>query len=173
MLLRKDDPWIVGLSIPDIRNWHVYDGQNERIGIVETLAIEPQDKKFEALYTGPNERFPADEIEIGEGVVHISRPLERIVDLVGVSESVKPRFDDAFREHFEARVGENRDFDRHLAAYRLGREMATDADFVGLTFAEAEEELRAHYASKWQHPPYSEVRPAVRFGYELARATRT
>lgn len=173
MLLRKDDPWIVELAIPDIRNWHVYDGQNERIGIVETLAIESQDKKFEALYTGANERFPADEIEIGEGVVYISRPLERTANLVGASESVKPRFDDAFREHFEARVGEKRGFDRHLAAYRLGREMATDADFVGLSFTEAEEELRAHYAAKGQHPPYSEVRSAVQFGYELARGART
>lgn len=172
MLLRKDDPWIADLPIPDIRNWRVMDRRNACIGFVETLAIESQDSSFEALYTGANERFGADEIEIGEHVIRISRALDGNPEAVTREEPVQPRFDDAFRDHFKAHVGNDHRFSFWLPAYRFGREMARDADFIGLPFAQATEGLEAHYAVSSLQPPFSEVRTAIQFGYELARGTR-
>lgn len=169
MLLRKDDPWNAKLPIPDIRNWRVVDRQNVLIGFVESLVVDPRENIFEALFTGANERFHLDEIEIGEHVVCVTRPLERGSDADPTSTPGGGTFDHAYRDHFTSVYGEEADFDAYADAYQFGREMAGDADFAGLTAAAAHEDLEARHAASGLHPPYEIVRDAVHFGYTLAR----
>jgi hypothetical protein len=171
MLLRKDDPWDPELPIPDVRNWRVVDGQNTNIGFVETLVVDPRENLFEALFTGANERFKADEIEIDEHIVRIVRPLERNREPVAVSAAGVGTFNDAYRDHFESVFGDERDFSEHVAAYQFGREMAGDADFAGISAVAAKEDLEARYTASARHPPFDVVRDAVQFGYELAHET--
>ncbi len=172
MLLRKDDPWIETLPIPDIRNWRVVDGREVVVGFVETVAVDREDDSFEAMYTGPNSRFPADALEIGDHVVRVLRPLEANTEPSTSTESRHARFDHAFFEHFNLHYGDDYDFDRLLLAYQFGRETAGDADFAGRSFANAEEDLRARYGLSGLRTSFEEARPAIRFGYELARGTR-
>lgn len=169
MLLRKDDPWDPELPILDIRNWRVVDEQDGPIGFVETLVVDSKENSFEALYTGANERFRADEIEIDEPIVRIVRPFERTRHSVAVSAAGSGTFDDAFRKHFASVFGTEHDFDEHAAAYQFGREMAGDADFAGKSAAAAEEDLEARYTASARQPPFHTVTELVRFGYELAR----
>ena len=170
MLLRKDDPWMVELSVPDARGWRVVDTDGNLIGYVEEMAVERAAGKLEAILTGPNERFPAGELEFGEGVVTVLRSVQWRVPAHETRASSFTSFEDAFSDHFRRIYSETEyTFGRLAGAYRFGRRMAGDGDYLGLTFEEAEEGLRAAYSARGRVPPYHAAREAVRFAYELTR----
>lgn len=173
MLLRKDDAWLEQLPVPDIRNWRVVDRDSIEIGFVETLVVDRQNNAFEAVLTGANDRFPASEVEIGDGVVRVTRALrprgEDSEEPVGSA----PEFQESYERHFsEVYDSGEWSLEDLLPAYRFGREAASDADFTGQTFERAEEELRARYLSRRLQPPFHIARGAVERGYSLVHTTR-
>lgn len=171
MLFRKDDEWIEKLPVPDIRNWPVLDQDGTHVGFVETVVADRQDSAFEAILTGANDRFSADEVGIEDGFIRVAHTLHRRpLDAEEVAESPS-RFEDSYRRHFEqGYAGEN--WNDYLRAYTFGREMAADADFAGRSFANAEEDLRAYYVSRQLQPPYRLVRDAIQHGYSLGLGMR-
>lgn len=173
MLLRNDDPWMDSLPIPDIRNWRVLDETGNDIGSVETLVIDRQNSAFEALLIGPNDRFAADEVEVGEGVIRITRPLHRRQETESTMNGVPSDFENAYQRHFEKTFDTAEwSFDDVLPAYRFGRELASDADFAGRSFESAEEDIRAYYVSKRLPRAFHDIRPAILCGYTLVHRSR-
>ncbi len=171
MLLRKDDPWPKDLPVPDIRDWRVLDAEGRTVGFVQSLAIDRNDMRFEALLTGASDRYAADDVEVGDGVVRINRTLERRrpsdeAEKAGRHTGFEEAFGDHFRRTFESR---GLDFDDVRPAYQFGRIMALDADYSRRSFVRAEEDLRAEYVARRLHPPFAAAREAVRFGYQLAQ----
>lgn len=172
MLLRKDDPWLDNMPIPDLRNWRVVDENDQHIGFVETLVVDRQNNAVEAVMIGPNDRFAADDIDVGENVVRVRRSLHRIQEDT-YDREIPPGFDAAFRQHFDDVYGDaGITHEDLLPAYRFGREKALDADFAGRSAASAEEDLKAHYRERRFEYPFEVARGAVFFGYELVHGAR-
>ena len=170
MLLRKDDPWMHELSVPDARGWPVVDTDGNFIGYVEEMAVERGEKKLEAILTGPNERFAARDLEFGEGTVTVRHSVQWRVRAHEEDVAAFSSFEDAFSDHFGRVYSDSENtFGRMAGAYRFGRCMAGDGDYLGLNFEEAVEGLRAKYIADGRSPGYSEVREAIRFAYQLTR----
>lgn len=179
MLLRKDDPWIDDLPIPDIRDWRVVDRSGRQIGFVETLAVDRQNGVFEALYTGANTRFLAETVQVGDREVHVS--LSGADDAaLGVAPAPDARrnggsvrFDRICKEHFDRHFNESIEFEDLRPAYQFGRVAAGGADFAGRSFRDSEEDLKARFQSLNTRIDYAEACEAIRFAYELVRSTRS
>lgn len=171
MLLRKDDPWIEELPIPDVRDWRVVDADGKSVGFVQSVVVDKPDNVFEAVLTGANDRFSAEEIDVDGGVVRVTRSLKRREVPRERRDRQFLSFGDAYRDHFE-RAFRDQDvsFEAAREAYTFGRVIRLDADFAGRTFEHAEEDVRGTYAVRRPKLPYEVVRQAVRFGYELAQS---
>lgn len=170
MLLRKDDPWNRKLDLPDIRNWRVVDVDNRPVGFVESVIVDPQQNRFEAIFVGANERFAADEIDVGEQVIRVKASVERPSHDGARAQRSFHRYGEAFRDHFERIFTEREiEFDVVEEAYAFGRRMALDAHFAGRSYDRAREDLVALWITRRSPIPYERVEPAIRFAYELIR----
>ena len=169
MLLRKDDPWLDDLPVPDIRDWRVVDESGDTIGFVQSLVVDAGAMKLEAVLTGANDRYPADEIDVAENTVRVRKRLERREGQAPQTCPEESRgFLAAYRDHHARSYdGDGVPFDALSAAYRFGRERALDADYARRSFLRAEEDVRAEYVSRRLRPPFALARPAVEFGYNL------
>lgn len=174
MLLRKDDPWHPQASIPDVRNWRVVDANNREVGFVESVIVDFKSGVAEAIWIGPNERFAIDEIEVGDQVVRLRRPLEIGEGRAHEGDPVVSTgtFEDAYRDHFERHFGDELSYEAVAAAYSFGREMSMDAHFAGRDYDRAREDLRALWVWRYPQRGYEPIEDAVRFAYELAREQR-
>lgn len=170
MLLRKDDPWQRELDHPDVRNWRVIDSEDRVIGFVETVVVNRQEKRVDAILTGANERFPVEDVDVGERVIRLRSPLEvRDTKSPGRKPSGKS-YEDAFREHFKEVFAASEDsYESRSHAYAFGRRMALDADYSGLRYERAREALRAHWITQRLSPPFDRVEAAVRYAFELVQ----
>ena len=174
MLLRKDDPWIASLTIPDIRDWRVVDADGRTVGFVQSLMVDDREGRVDALFIGANDRYGIDDVEIEDHRLCLRSTLSRRSSETESPNRGLKHFQEAFRNHYNRVYGHGDDdaapaFEALQDAYALGRTMAGDADYSGRSFRRAEEDLRARYAAENMKLPYPVVREAVRFGYEAAQ----
>lgn len=170
MLLRKDDPWNRKLDLPDVRNWRVVDRDGRSLGFVESVVIDTQNDTLEAILTGANDRFSADQIEIGEHVVRVQASPEIRQGKEERSEQSFDTYDEAFRDHFKGQFSSGeRSFEDLSEAYTFGRQMAADAHFSGRSYERAREDLQAYWINEGRVLPYDLVESAIWFAYELVR----
>lgn len=178
MLLRKDDPWLAGLPVPDLRGWRVLDAGGGSIGFVQSLAVDPKALSVEAVFTGANERFPGSDIEIEDGVVRLRQRMERRRPHDHPSDfDAFQGFEAAYRDHYRLAYavamegGAPLKYEALRHAYEFGRAIALDADYQRRTFGSAEEDVEAEYVARGLAPRYDLAREAVRTGYEVAQAS--
>lgn len=168
MLLRKDDAWSRSFNIPDIRDWRVVDSNDRLLGFVEAVVIDLESNSLIAVMTGANDRFPADDLDVGDRLIKLRTPVDDRNDDHTVGEADFATYEDAFRDHYRRRYSDgHRTFDELAHAYTFGRQMALDADFAGRSYSRAEEDLMAYWLSRNFRTTYREVRNAVAFAYKL------
>ena len=76
VMLRPDDPWRERSDRPDIRGWRVEDADGRLLGRVETVIADTEQDTVVAVLLGPNERYEAADIAVGDGVVRLARRVE-------------------------------------------------------------------------------------------------
>lgn len=172
-ILRPDDPWrYTSGDRPDIRGWRVEDASGRPLGHVGSVVVDTEEDTIESIYLGPNTRFDAGAIRLGEGVVHLNVDVE-LPEPAPPAAADFDDFGDDFRRHFEATyAGSDRDFADYEHAYWFGRSMAHQGDLAGLPYERAHDDLHAIYELRHRGRRFEDVQEAVRHGYERGHALR-
>ena len=72
--------------------------------------------------------------------------------------------DDYYRTHWEQNPSSDFDYDVARVGYGIGHIAGRNADYVGLSYEEIEDDLRKGWT--WRERDYPAMRPYVRAGYE-------
>jgi len=178
--------WQLKHSEHDIRGKQVLDHSGARIGTVDEMIVNTNDRRVDTLVLDDGREIPAREVAIEDGTVYVSSgaveaPGGRVAvyDTGEVVErkEVAPRDFDAhksdFRKHYDDNYGSSgRDFSYYEPAYRYGYESAHEDSYRNRGYSDAEDDLRRNYESRHPGSNWDEMRGAVRHGYHRARRGR-
>ena len=169
----------------DIRGHDALDANGNKVGVVDTMIVNTDEKRVDAILLEDGTEYPARDLSIGDGVVYLTslvgdNDLEASVtvydDMGHVVEREivgEPDYDshrDAFRTHHADTFGAaGRTFDADEDAYRYGYESAHNDSFRDSPFADAEDDLRTGYGTAYAGRDYTADRDAIRYGYGAAQ----
>lgn len=172
----------------DIRGYRALDEDGTQVGVVDTMIVNTNEKRVDAVLLEDGTEYPAADLSIGDGVVYLTavdaaaEHVDGEVRVYGDSGRVLRRervedadYDahtDAFRTHYGSTYGDG-SYEDYEPAYRYGYETAYDEDYRNRSFVDADDDLRGNYLARYPDRDYDTDRDAVRYGYTRAQhATR-
>lgn len=178
--------WQLKNSEQDIRGYAVVDDAGARIGTVDEMIVNTDDRRVDAIVLEDGREVPARDIHIGEDAVFLSATAATAVgDRVAVYDDgevverreVASRDPDAYTEDFRSHYtetygGSGQNYSYYEPAYRFGYDAAFEEDYRNRSYRDAEDDLRRSYSAQFPSSDYGDVEDAVRHGYNRARRGR-
>ena len=170
----------------DIRGYAALDADGNRVGGVDTMIVNTDEKRVDAVLLEDGSEYPARDLSIGDGVVYLTTVQEggvdgtvtvygdsgRVVEREEVHEADFDSHRDAFQTHYESSYGASGgSYDDYEPAYRYGYESAYDESNRNRGYLDAEDDLRTGYGTTHADRDYDADRDAVRYGYTRAQHT--
>ena len=174
----------------DIRGYPALDADGNRVGIVDTMIVDTDEERVDAILLDDGTEYPAADLSIGDNVVHLTTVHAAgaqsaeggTVTVYGDSGKVVRReqvedgdFDahaDAFRTHYESSYGTSGGaYDDYEPAYRYGFDTAHDDSYRNRPYQDVEDDLRTGYGTAYADRDFDADRDAVRYGYTRAQHT--
>lgn len=170
----------------DVRGYDALDENGNRVGRVDTMIVNTDEKRVDAIVLEDGQEFPARSISIGDGVVYLAGvtgaadvdegsvtvydDYGHVVRREEVEDADYDAHSDAFRTHYESTYGTTGGaYDDYEPAYRYGYESAYSDDYRNRAYLDAEDDLRTGYSSQYSDRDYDSDRDAVRYGYTRAQ----
>lgn len=170
----------------DIRGYAALDADGNRVGTVDTMIVNTEEERVDAILLDDGTEYPARDISIGDDVVYLTTvhaaddDVDGTVTVFGDSGQVIRRervedadFDanaDVFRTHYDSTYGASGGaYDDYEPAYRYGYESAHDDSYRNRPYLDAENDLRSGYATSYADRDFDADRDAVRYGYTRAQ----
>ena len=170
----------------DIRGYRALDADGNAVGVVDTMIVNTDEERVDAILLDDGTEYPARDLSIGEGVVYLttvnaaSDDVDGTVTVYGDSGKVLRRervdeadFDshrDVFRTHYDSTYGTGSGtYDEYEPAYRYGYESAHDDSYKNRPYLDAEDDLRTEYGTSYGDRDFDNDRDAVRYGYTRAQ----
>ena len=167
----------------DIRGYAALDANGNRVGTVDTMIVNTDEERVDAILLDDGTEYPARDLSIGDDVVYLTTvnaddgDVDGTVTVYGDSGRVLKRervddadFDthrDAFRTHYDSSFGDgDGSYDDYEPAYRYGYESAHDDSNRNRGYLDAENDLRTGYDASRD---FDTDRDAVRYGYTRAQ----
>jgi hypothetical protein len=169
----------------DVRGYRALDKDGNPVGVVDTMIVNTDEKRVDAIVLEDGQEFPARNISIGDGVVYLTGTVAgddadgsvTVYDdyghVVRREEVGDPDYDahaDAFQTHYTSTYGSgDGSYEDYEPAYRYGYESAYSDDYRNRAYLDAEDDLRTGYSSRYSDRDYDTDRDAVRYGYTRAQ----
>ena len=170
----------------DIRGYRALDADGNPVGMVDTMIVNTDEERVDAILLDDGTEYPARDLSIGDGVVHLTTvhaegdDVDGTVTVYGDSGKVIRReqvdeadfeaHGDAFRTHYTSSYGDaGGSYDDYEPAYRYGYESAHDDSYRNRPYLDAEDDLRTGYGTDYADRDYDNDRDAVRYGYTRAQ----
>ena len=170
----------------DVRGYAALDENGNRVGVVDTMIVNTDEKRVDSIVLEDGQEFPARNISIGDNVVYLAGVAADDDDMDGtvtvyddyghverretVGDADYDTHADAFRTHYTSTYGDaGGSYDDYEPAYRYGYETAHDDDYRNRAYVDAEDDLRTGYGSRYADRDYDADRDAVRYGYTRAQ----
>ncbi len=168
--LTKSDEWRIRNNDKNIIDWDVRDAKERRVGRVADLIIDTETEYVETVVLDDGTEVPASDVHLDsdEKIVYLDQYEST------EKEPAQPGADayaEDFRNHYEATyVSADTPYTTfYEPAYLFGFRAGADDQFRDQPFEKAEEDLRAEFDNRFQNRRFSELREAVRYGYQRAR----
>ena len=169
----------------DVRGYAALDADGNRVGTVDTMIVNTEEERVDAILLEDGTEYPARDLSIGDGVVYLTTvtgggDVDGTVTVYGDSGRVIKRervddadFDahrDAFRTHYGTAFGTAAGtYDDYEPAYRYGYESAYDDSYRNRGYVDAEDDLRTGYGTAYADRDFDGDREAIRYGYTRAQ----
>ena len=184
--LSNTGDWKLEFDDQDIRGFKALDADGTAVGTVDTMVVNTDEERVDAIVLEDGTEYPAADISIGDGVVYLTTVQ---ADSAGaeVNESVRVYSDsgqvvrreqvsdgdydahvDAFRAHHGSSYADT-SFDDYDPAYRFGFDTAHDEAYRNRSFIDAEDDIRTGYGSSYADRDFDADRDAIRYGYTRAQ----
>ena len=169
-------------SDQDIRGYRAVDKNGTDVGVVDTMIVNTDEARVDAIVLEDGAEYPARDISIGDDVVYLTAEDVTAhaggeVRVYGDSGEVirreaveDPDYDahvDAFQTHHDSTYDGS--YEDYEPAYRYGYETAHADDYRNRTYVDAEDDLRGGYTSRYADRDFDADREAVRYGYTRAQ----
>ena len=182
--LSNTGDWKLEFDDQDVRGYRAVDKDGAPVGTVDTMVVNTDEERVDAIILEDGTEYPAADISIGDGVVYLttvetgSGDVDETVRVYGDSGTVIRReavedgeYDahvDAFRAHHGASYA-GTSFDDYDPAYRYGFDTAHDDDYRNRSYVDAEDDVRTGYGTAYADRDYDADRDAIRYGYTRAQ----
>lgn len=173
--------WTLVHDEQDIRGWDVHDEAGQKVGTVTDLVADTDQELITAIVLDNGERFPAREIQIADGIVHVrgthagtDRPVVKMYDDARVRRNTAGTtvlftdYSDTFRSHHETNYSDN-DYSVYEPAYRMGFDYAMKDEYASRNYGSVEPDLRRDYEKKHGEGTWDKAKDAARHAFEKAR----
>jgi sporulation protein YlmC with PRC-barrel domain len=173
----------------DIRGYAALDENGNRVGVVDTMIVNTDEQRVDAIVLEDGQEFAARNIAIGDDVVYLAGVADThdddadgtvtVYDDYGhverretVDDADYDAHADAFRTHYTSTYGDaGGAYDDYEPAYRYGYEKAHEDDYRNTSYHDAEQAIRDDFGVKHPDRDYDRDRDAVRYGYTRAQHT--
>ena len=180
--LSNTGDWELKFDEQDVRGFDALDANGNRVGEVDTMIVNTEERRVDAIRLEDGTEYPAADISISDGVVYLTSVVSD-----DVSESVTVYDDygdvverervaggdfDAYAEDFRTHYGDtfgDGDFDTYEPAYRYGFDTAHDDTYRNRAFTDVDADLESDYKRKYPDSDYRAMRDAIRYGYTRAQ----
>ena len=182
--LSNTGDWKLSHDEQDVRGFRALDKDGTEVGIVDTMIVNTDERRVDALVLEDGTEYPARDASIGDGVVYLTT-LEAEPEVAGtvtvfgddghvvererVENADYDAHADAFRTHLASSYGADAVYEDYEPAYRYGYESAHADDFRNRSFVDAEDDLLAGHSAQYAERDYDADRSAVRYGYTRAQ----
>ncbi|MDT0632251.1 PRC-barrel domain-containing protein [Rubrivirga litoralis] len=170
----------------DVRGYPALDADGNRVGTVDTMIVNTDEERVDAILLDDGTEYPARDLSIGDDVVYLTTvnaaddDVDGTVTVFGDSGQVLRRervedadFDahaDSFRTHYGSTYGTSGGaYEDYEPAYRYGYESAYDDSYKNRPYLDAEDDLRTGYGTDYADRDFDADRDAVRYGYTRAQ----
>ncbi len=174
----------------DIRGFRALDADGNAVGTVDTMIVNTEQKRVDAVVLEDGTEYPASDLSIGEGVVYLTTVSVgpsgvnssvrvygddgQVIRRVAVEDGDYDAHTDAFRTHYGSSYADaDGTYDDLEPAYRYGYESAHGDQNRNRPFVDAADDLRTEYGTRHGDRDYDADMDAIRYGYTRAQhATR-
>ena len=185
--LSNTGDWKLKFDEQDVRGFDAVDANGTRLGEIDTMMVNTDQRRVDAIVLEDGQEIPAKEISIGDGVVYFTREVNddiagsvtvyddygHVVEREAVDEPDYDAYTDDFRTHHTETYGATGDdYTAYEPAYQYGYKTAYDDSFRNRTYADAETDIKQRYTQNNPGRKYDEVRDAVRYAYTRAQRGR-
>lgn len=184
--LSNTGTWDLKFDEQDVRGFDALDAEGNKIGEVDTMIVNTDEKRVDAIVLEDGMEYPARDMSIGDGVVYLTTIVpEDIAETVTVYDDyghvierervTGADFDayvDDFRTYHATAFG-GVDYDDYDPAYRYGYEAAYEEAYRDRAYGDVEADLKRDFSAKHPNGDFETMRPAVRYGYRYAQRGRS
>jgi len=181
--LSNTGDWKLQYDEQDVRGFRALDAEGAEVGVVDTMVVNTDERRVDAIVLREGTEYPASEVSIGDGVVYLTSLTSdhddydtvtvyddygHVVERETVEDGDVDAHVGAFREHYASTYGDDA-YDDLDPAYRYGYETAYADDYRNRGYVDAEDDLRTGYGSRYPDRDYDADRSAIRYGYTRAQ----
>ena len=182
--LSNTGDWKLSFDEQDVRGFRAVDKDGTPVGTVDTMIVNTETKRVDAILLEDGTEYPADDLSIGEGVVYLTTvdvsddvsesvtvfdDYGHVVERETVGDAEFDHHADAFRTHYASSYGDGDAYEDYEPAYRYGFESAHGDTYRNRPYVDAETDLRSGYGSQYADRDFDVDRDAVRYGYIRAQ----
>lgn len=182
--LSNTGDWELKFDEQDVRGFEVLDANGNHVGEVDTMMVNTNERRVDAIILEDGTEHPASDISIGDGVVYLTSTVPddvsesvtvyddygHVVEREQVADGDSNAYADDFRTHYgDTFADAGDDFSTYEPAYRYGYDTAHNDTFRNRTYTEAESDLEQDYTRRYPDSDYQSVRDAIRYGYSRAQ----
>lgn len=181
--LSNTGSWKLKFGDQDVRGYRALDKDGTPVGTVDTMVVNTDEKRVDAILLEDGTEYPARDLSIGDGVVYLTTLDEdheaaesvtvyddygHVVEREAVADADYNAHVDAFRTHHSSTYGDT-DYTDYEPAYKYGYETAYSEDYKDRSYHDAEPDLKSGYLARYGDRDYDRDRDAVRYGYTRAQ----
>lgn len=182
--LSNTGSWDLKFDEQDVRGFDALDAEGNRIGKVDNMIVNTDEKRVDAIVLEDGTEYPARDMSIGDGVVYLTTILPEdvaktvtvydnyghVIEREYVDEADFESYADDFQSHYATAFADTEhDYDQYDPAYRYGYEAAYEDNYRDRPYSDVESDLERDYTSRYPNSDFDEVRSAVRYGYSYAQ----
>lgn len=186
--LSNTGDWKLKFDEQDVRGYEALDADGNHVGEVESMIVDTEAKRVDAIVLEDGTEYPARDMSIGDGVVYLTTIVPgdksasvtvyddygHVVEREKVESADFDAYADDFRTHYKSTFAETGNaYDAYDPAYRYGYEAAHDESYRNRPYADVESDLERDYATQYPDSDFNDTRGAVRYGYTTAQRGRS